>query len=405
MSDHYKRAPSHPILANGVLDLKYIQSLSLILVLGFLNSSLLAESARFNVSSNILELDCVRVPLADNATYVIELLYNGEIFQLQSLEESSTSATCPNTFDQLTNTLNATVRVVDDSYQLALTLSGDNSFSILSVENLGPGPTSLWLVSNGVNEVIIGGTIHVLLPSDFPLPPAYTQALAQSDILVTEIGASQDVDLSLYAPLLRIDDGELPLTSSLSDETYQALSDYLLPTGFTALNYEYVDPNWVESDINGFALSNLGYGPGVESHIEGLALDEGKPIWALETVLDQIQAINTFNQHLTADQIIRRALNAVENPTYSDAFRSLVNAWREGNVEFIQENVLDPAMAESITDFNTLFRDRDAKWVPQIEEFFATKEVELVLVGLGHLVGDGSVLDLLEELGYLISKY
>lgn len=385
--------------------MKNVRLLSLILVLGFLNSSVLAESARFNVASNILELDCVRVPLADDATYVIDLLYDGEIFQLQSLEESSTSATCPNTFDQLTNTLNVMVRVVDDSYQLALTLRSDNSFSILSVENLGPGPTSLWLVSNGVNEVIIGGTIHVLLPSDFPLPPAYTQAFAQSDILVTEIGASENVDFSLYAPLLRIDDGELPLTSSLSDETYQALSDYLLPTGFTALNYEYVDPNWVESDINALALSNLGYGPGVENHIEGLAVEEGRPIWGLETILDQIQARNTFNQDLTADQIIGQALDAVGSPTYGDSFRSLVNAWREGNVEFIQENVLNPAMAESIIDFNTLFRDRDAQWVPQIVEFFATEEVELVLVGLGHLVGDGSVLDLLEELGYTISKF
>ena len=167
--------------------MRTIQAISLVLTLSFLSGSLFAESARFNASSNLLELDCVRVPLADDATYVIDLLYDGEKFQLQLIEETANSATCPNTFDLLTNTLNATVRVEDDSYQLTLSQNDETSFSVVSVEHLGLGPTSLWRVSNGVSELIIGGTIHILLPSDFPLHPSYLAAYDQSDILVTEL--------------------------------------------------------------------------------------------------------------------------------------------------------------------------------------------------------------------------
>lgn len=60
---------------------------TLLLNLGLLLSSQQAEAefARFNEESNLLFFDCVRIPLADNATYGLQLCYNDEQIHLHSL--------------------------------------------------------------------------------------------------------------------------------------------------------------------------------------------------------------------------------------------------------------------------------------------------------------------------------
>ena len=54
--------------------------------------------------------------------------------------------------------------------------------------------TSLWRVSKGANELYIGGTVHVLSASDYPLPKAYDVAFNKATKLVfeTDTEATQD---------------------------------------------------------------------------------------------------------------------------------------------------------------------------------------------------------------------
>jgi len=58
----------------------------------------------------------------------------------------------------------------------------------------GLAETSLWRVSNGTNALFIGGTVHVLSKTDYPLPAAFDAAYKESSKLVfeTDIGASEN---------------------------------------------------------------------------------------------------------------------------------------------------------------------------------------------------------------------
>lgn len=385
--------------------MRTIQAISLVLSLSFLSGSLFAESARFNASSNLLELDCVRVPLADDATYVIDLLYDGEKFQLQLIEETTNSATCPNTFDLLTNTLNATVRVEDDSYQLTLSQNDEASFSVVSVEHLGLGPTSLWRVSNGVSELIIGGTIHILLPSDFPLHPSYLAAYEQSDILVTELDLFEFSNVLSIASLVTLPQGQLPLSRALNPETYSSLAIYFAEHGVSIETYENVRPIWLALDITNLAHAILGYGQGVDYYFQQLALQGGKTNLGLETLVDQALAINQLSQHLSTEELIQGSLENVNEPDFAIGIREVVTAWREGDLNKIEELTILPRQSENPTDHEVLLTQRNLNWLPQLEAFLSTPEIEYVLVGASHLAGEDSVLDLLEELGYTISRY
>lgn len=44
--------------------------------------------------------------------------------------------------------------------------------------------TSLWRVSKGESELFIGGTIHLLGASDYPLPKEFEAAYKKADMLV-----------------------------------------------------------------------------------------------------------------------------------------------------------------------------------------------------------------------------
>ena len=48
--------------------------------------------------------------------------------------------------------------------------------------------------------------------------------------------------------------------------------------------------------------------------------------------------------------------------------------------------------------------DRNRNWIPEIERLMGTDEIELVLFGALHLVGEDGVLAMLENRGYRIDQ-
>jgi uncharacterized protein YbaP (TraB family) len=48
--------------------------------------------------------------------------------------------------------------------------------------------------------------------------------------------------------------------------------------------------------------------------------------------------------------------------------------------------------------------DRNRQWLPRLESFLAQSDICMVIVGAGHLVGKGSVIELLKERGYTVEQ-
>lgn len=366
----------------------------------------LADDARFDADSGQLSLDCVYIPALAGATYSLELGYNGAIFELISINEITQDPDCSNVFAADNNQLTAQVRVVDDIYELVLQLGANNQFDVLGVTHVGRGPTSLWRVSNGVNEVLLGGTIHVLKQSDFPLPALFDEAFAQADILVTELDREEYLGIQeAIQPYLYIDAQQSPLSQVLSPQLYQQIQAFLSNYNLSVLNYENFNPNWLAQDINSLALSSLGYGAGVDQHFIDRAFNEALPNWGLETADYQFSVLSQTNQHLSSEELLSSSLSYAQSPELETYVRRLIHAWREGDVEFISEELLAVEEAENPGDYFQIYTRRNANWIPQIEEFLQTAELELVLVGVAHMAGSDSVIAMLEERGYSVSPY
>ena len=86
--------------------------------------------------------------------------------------------------------------------------------------------SSVWKVSKGEQSLYIGGTCHVLRPSDYPLPTEFDLAYAAADTLVFEIDPAAAQEPAFAMQLLAkasYTDGR-SLKSVLSAEAYQALA-------------------------------------------------------------------------------------------------------------------------------------------------------------------------------------
>lgn len=54
--------------------------------------------------------------------------------------------------------------------------------------------------------------------------------------------------------------------------------------------------------------------------------------------------------------------------------------------------------------YATLIAERNREWLPIIERYLQTPQNELILVGVGHLVGTDGIIDHLRRSGYRINK-
>lgn len=388
-------------------------TLALLSVL-FFSATVTAQTnaSRFDLTTRMLSIPCL-VLVADassasnandNSAYSLKLLYDGRFFQQSSLLEIQRTENCSASFNTSTNVLSDSVRVGDDVYELVLALKSENSFSITSAGFLRRADSSLWRVSNGINEVLVGGTIHVLKESDKPLPAIFEEAFALAPILITEISYDDLQNTAANASVPIRTDGRT-LSNTLTPSTYRLLSAHLQSIGGSIRVLEIVEPAWLAQLLINTEISRVGYSSGVDLHFLELAQTLGKTNAGLETADFQIGALSDASVGLTDDEVILQALSDINRGDLGSLLDELVRAWREGDIDFINREVIDPVKANNMKGYDILFTDRNAAWVPQIEAFLTTPEVELVLVGVGHLVGSDSVLKMLQDLGYSVSRY
>ena len=280
---------------------------------------------------------------------------------------------------------------------LALAFSSTNTLA-------SDATTSVWKVSNGEDVVYIGGTIHILPISEFPLPDAFSTTYEKSDTIVLEAELPAPTDLAAQRKIMAAvayEDGQ-SLKDELSEETYGALNTYLGAFGATADQVASFKPGMVVSMLVAMeAQRNQLAGEGVDAYFNQLAKRDGKTRDYLETLDFQIQMMANMGEG-EEDRFISETLTTL--PELKELLTQTIKAWRNGDTEEINEYVVEKFKRESPVSFNEVFTQRNANWVPHIEAMFGDEDQEFVLVGAGHLVGEGNVLKLLENKGYKIEQ-
>ncbi len=256
---------------------------------------------------------------------------------------------------------------------------------------------SLWEIHGKKNTVYLLGSIHVLRASDYPLPPAVLAAYGKAKTVYMEINMQELDSAELQAELLSgatlPQDQTLPVI--LGKQRYAHAAALAHEVGVELGTFNAFAPWFAAEAIEQLQLQQLGFQPqsGVEMYFLERAAGDGKKIAGLETAHDQIAVFQNMPLDAQADYLISSLEEARDLPKEVNA---MVRAWQHGDTGWFAQELkseLRPQVYESF------LAARNRKWLPKIKSLLNDEQDYLVIVGTGHLVGAGSVIDLLKRDG------
>ena len=277
--------------------------------------------------------------------------------------------------------------------------------SLLLATGLACAETSVWEVTGKNQRLYIGGTIHVLSQRDYPLPEAYGQAYASSEHLVFETDLDQIKTSDFLVRLrqsLTYEDGN-SLKNTLQPATYREPERYCEQSGIPIMMLLPLKPPLASLMLTVMELKRIGIdNTGVDHHFNLQAQRDGKKTSQLETIDEQLQFLtNMASGH--EDELILSTLE--ENRQLAELMQSMLGAWRTGNVTLLEEQFIKPMQQSFPSVHEQLLVRRNHNWLPLIEQYLATSEVEFILVGALHLVGSDGLIQQLEKAGYRVKQW
>lgn len=272
-----------------------------------------------------------------------------------------------------------------------------------------------WKTAKGKNTVYLLGSIHVGRTDMYPLNKKIRAAFEEADALVVEANLlSMQEGMDYFIQQAMYQDGTT-LKDNVSEATYekclQVFEKFSLPMDV----YENFKPWSIANDlavITSSATETLEgaaevANAGIDMYFLSSALLQGKPIMELEGIRFQADLFNSIPQELQESHL-NGILNEILNPVSTEIAdtESVVELWQKqwvnGEIEDLRESYAASLNASEDEFTKALFGKRDENMTEKIIELLEKDEegTYFVVVGFGHFVVEGMVIDQLEEKGY-----
>ena len=260
----------------------------------------------------------------------------------------------------------------------------------------------LWRVDGPGSHVYLLGSVHVLRAGDQIQSAAVERAYAAAQGIVMELDFD-DFDTEAFGTVIAskaTDAGGL--VEVLGEASYARAVEQASRLGFDLEPLRTTEPWFAALGVTEMALGRLGYDSehGVEATFTTRARADGKPITGLETPEFQIGLMDA----LPADQQRELFFKSIEEAgQLPGLIEPMLDAWRRGDVTALRGEL--ESTFEPFPDlYELLIVDRNERWAPQIVALLGGPQDHLVIVGALHLIGEHSVISLLEQRGYRVER-
>lgn len=264
---------------------------------------------------------------------------------------------------------------------------------------------AVWTLSDDDTTVYLLGTIHLLKPDT----PWYTQELKQIMADAESLTVEAEVDaidpMQMQQLVMRVGfypQGQL-LADDLPDDVMAELRGMAGRAGLPAAALDRMKPWLAGITLTAQLSARAGFLPqyGVDATLLGEARETGMTVRPLETIEEQLGLFSDMPMAAQV-QFLKDGLRELEN---IDAFfERLKTAWLEADLKTI-EDMLAEGLTANTALAQAMLYDRNAAWLPQITALLEEDGVHLVAVGAGHLIGEDSVIDMLDDAGHAVSRY
>ncbi|NVE93758.1 TraB/GumN family protein [Altererythrobacter lutimaris] len=302
-----------------------------------------------------------------------------------------------NTFRTLTGTLALSVAF------LSTPASADDHAAATTAPAVAEAPAgpALWSVADEDTTIYLFGTVHAL-PKDVEwLDEDISSALAASDTLVTEVdmeamAGPKMVELVQTTAVLP---AGTTLRSLMSEDQVKIYEAAMQKIQVPPAAFDQFEPWYAGMMMSLVPLMQQGYSPdaGVEAVLIKQAGEIDKD--ALETVEFQLGVFDGLPQDAQVKFLIEASESVDEIKPMLDA---MVAEWLEGDAEgladIMNESLDDEALAEALLYY------RNRNWADWIETRMDAPGTVFMAVGAGHLAGEKSVQDYLEQRGMTVTR-
>lgn len=260
------------------------------------------------------------------------------------------------------------------------------------------GP-ALWQIADEDTTIYLFGTVHVL-PADVEWYDArIAKAFTSSDVLVTEVDMTDQAGMTAIIGQRALLEAGTTLRGMMGEEDRAQYESAMQEMGLPPAALDQFEPWFAALNLSVIPLLQAGYDPnaGVEMALEAMAGDKERG--ALETVDQQIAL---FDEMEPAYQLTYLDTAVESLPEVVPMVGEMVTEWVQGDADRLAEIMNGEIEDEYL--YNRLLIARNANWVGWIENRLEEPGTVFIAVGAGHLAGEGSVQDQLEDRGHIVTR-
>lgn len=253
-------------------------------------------------------------------------------------------------------------------------------------------------------EAYILGSIHLAQAGLYPLAEPIMESFYKSRQLAVELDveAMDEAELVAYIRTHGLSGNGRPLKENLSPATLEIFTK----SDFDTEPFAGVKPWLAALTLQVNVMRGYGYDEkyGLDRYFLREAKTRGLPIVELETLEEQMGPLAMMTDE-ESDLFFRATI--LELSELSHIMEKMFEAWRTGDAKgfaavFFQEYDKYPELTPILD--KVIFRRNDTM-AARIEKLLARPgEPYFIVIGAGHLVGPGSVLELLEKTGHSVKQ-
>ncbi len=265
----------------------------------------------------------------------------------------------------------------------------------------------VWVVKDHDSRIVLFGSIHVLpATSDGQAPDWLPPSLARDLAAAQDVWFELPIDPSTAAQVshLAMARGLLPRGQTLSDRLSilgrDRLARIAARAGFRVDQLERFQPWLAEATISVAVFQHEGASgkDGVEQ-ILSARLGPDVVRNAFETPQAQIGFLASASLSEQVASLEETLRQIDEDPL---AYKKLVAAWMAGDLAALDREAIEPVRTLTPGLYQVLIRHRNERWVNRLRQRMFGKGTTVVIVGVGHLIGQDGLPAMLRAQGFKV---
>lgn len=253
----------------------------------------------------------------------------------------------------------------------------------------------LWEIKSNTTKAYLLGSIHLGKENMYPLDTVIENRFNECDNLVVETNVKGTEVLGLAASIDMMYGADSTVKDELSEFRYEKLKEIASYCSLPSILLNKVRLGYSLIFLQLKKLNDMGYAANYGIDLHFLNKAKSKKVLELESTESQISLMNSLIEAVDTSIIDLEYFK-----TGIETMDSLVYAWQNGDIEFLEELLSSESAVLSIGGDEMSFKlndERNFQMLEIIEKYLESNEKYFIIVGAAHLVGENGLINLLRE--------